>query len=154
MSEHSLIILWTRVAGIHSPLSGHANWPVAARSQKRQREEKELGGGGGRGEGRRVDDRKMGRWRMKHPGFINFSSLNLTDGRARARIPFVIVTLSRLVHVSFIIGRVIFFSLNIYNVLNKSVFKIKKKAIYIQTLLYENSENIVMINFFMTLIFF
>lgn len=40
VSEHSLIILWTRVAGVHSPLSGHAKWPVAARSQERQREEK------------------------------------------------------------------------------------------------------------------
>lgn len=76
VSEHSPIILWTRVAGIHSPLSGHAKWPMAVRSQERQRDEKERA---------RVDDRKMGRWRMKHPGFIDFSSLNLTDGRARAR---------------------------------------------------------------------
>lgn len=51
VSEHSLIILWTRVAGIHSPLSGREVTRGGAKPGATKRRGKEA----------RMDDRKMGR---------------------------------------------------------------------------------------------
>lgn len=88
VSEHSLNPADTRFRGSSGRHDGARHWAAAARSDP-CRGAKPLQTKDPGGRGACVGDRKTGRWGMVHIPLASyiFHPLNLTDGRARERVP-------------------------------------------------------------------